>query len=118
MDYERATHLFGTEEWRLVFEARRKGVIGGREAREGYLNLMRWRLENVLGYTQTHPLEIRSLQGRPLYNMIFATDHPAGTGIMSFLYKKAASEIPAMRQAARDRAAGSCVCLSWRSLQT
>jgi hypothetical protein len=38
--------------------------------------------------------------------MIFATDHHAGTSIMSHLYSRASEEIPAMRQAARDEMAG------------
>jgi three-Cys-motif partner protein len=105
-DQKRATLLFGTDQWRRIFEARRDGRISGTEARAGHVNLMRWRLENVLGYAQTHPLEIRNLQGSPIYDMIFATDHPAGTRIMSSLYARAAAEIPAMRQAARDEAAG------------
>jgi hypothetical protein len=67
---------------------------------------MRWRLEKVLGYAQTHPLQIRNLQGGPIYDMIFATDHPAETNIMSHLYSRASEEIPAMRQAARDEMAG------------
>jgi hypothetical protein len=66
---------------------------------------MRWRLENVLGYRWTHPLEIVNLGGTPIYHMIFATDHDAGTRIMTSVYNRAASEIPAMRKAARARRA-------------
>jgi three-Cys-motif partner protein len=105
-DVARATRLFGSDQWRAVFEARRKNSIDGGQARAAYLNLMRWRLEKVLGYAQTHPLEIRNLQGGPIYDMIFATDHHAGTSIMSHLYSRASEEIPAMRQAARDEMAG------------
>ncbi|HEU5002589.1 MAG TPA: three-Cys-motif partner protein TcmP [Actinomycetota bacterium] len=105
-DLARATRLFGSDQWQAIFAARRQGLIEGAQARAGYLNLMRWRLESVLGYAQTHPLEIRNLQGVPIYDMIFATDHSAGTAIMSHLYARAADEIPAMRQATRDQKAG------------
>jgi three-Cys-motif partner protein len=105
-DIARSTRLFGSDQWQAVFEARRKNSIDGGQARAGYLNLMRWRLEKVLGYAQTHPLEIRNLQGGPIYDMIFATDHHAGTNVMSHLYSRASEEIPAMRQAAQDDMAG------------
>ena len=36
------------------------------EAREKYVNLMRWRLESSLGYRFTHPFELRNLRDVPL----------------------------------------------------
>src|SRR4051812_8551309 len=59
-----------------------------------------------IGYSTTHPLELTNTKAGPLYHMVFATDHPAGTKIMSSLYTRASKEIPAMRQEARDRATG------------
>jgi hypothetical protein len=75
------------------------------EAREEYVNLMRWRLQTVLGYVWTHPLEVLNERGGPLYHMIFATDHDAGDRIMRHLYAQAAADFPAMREAARSRRA-------------
>ena len=67
-------------------------------------NLMRWRLENVLGYALTHPLEIPNHEGRPIYTMIQATDSDPGSRIMKSLYQHAAQRFPVMRiQAKRIR---------------
>ena len=96
--------MYGTEQWRSIYEARVDEVIEPSSAREEYVNLMRWRLERELGYKWTHPLEVLNEKGNPIYYMIFATDHDAGTRIMTNLYRKAAEEFPAMRrQALRHR---------------
>jgi hypothetical protein len=58
---------------------------------------MRWRLEKVLGYRVTHSFGMKNTKGRPLYNMIFATDHPAGEKIMNHIYGKAAGAGPQMQ---------------------
>ena len=93
--------MYGCREWREIYHARLEGKIDPSEARDEYINLMRWRLENVLEYRWTHPLEIRNESGSPIYHMIFATDHPAGTQIMSSIYAKAAEEFPAKREETR-----------------
>lgn len=98
---ERVTTMFGTEAWQAIHKARVAERLSPPEARHEYVNLMRWRIENDLGYGWTHALEVFNEAGRPLYDMIFATDHPAGTRIMSHLYDQAAKELPAMRNAAR-----------------
>ena len=105
-DEERATRLFGDVSWRAIYELRLADRLTGADAREEYVNLMRSRLERVLGYRWTHPLELKTTGGIPVYHMIFATDHDAGTRIMEHLYRTAAAEIPAMRKEAADRAAG------------
>ena len=105
-DFERTDRLFGTSRWRAIFEARQAGGIDGADARQEYLNLMRWRLEEVLHYGQTHPLQIRNLNGGVMYDMIFATDHPAGTKIMSYLYNQAMKDMPAEMRRIRDEKAG------------
>src|ERR1041385_770265 len=89
--------------WQVIHELRQRDELSGAEAREEYVNLMRWRLEHVLGYRWTHPLEVKNLRGGPLYHMILATDNQAGTEIISDLYGRAASEIPAMRREIIDR---------------
>ena len=50
MDAARATRLFGDESWRAIHALRRAGRSDGAEAREHFVNLMRWRLERALGY--------------------------------------------------------------------
>lgn len=105
-DEQRATGLFGDDAWRAIYTRRLSGELSGGDAREEYVNLMRWRLERELGYRWTHPLELKNTRGVPLYHMIFATDNEAGTRIMEHVYGKAAASIPAMRQEARDRARG------------
>jgi three-Cys-motif partner protein len=99
-DAHRATRLFGTGGWRAMYEGRREEDIDGATARAGYVNLMRWRLEQALGYEWTHPLEIKNLKGIPICHMILATDNPAGTNIMGDLYTEAARRIPKMREEA------------------
>jgi hypothetical protein len=105
-DEERASRLFGEESWRPIYKRRLAGQLTGADAREEYVNLMRWRLEHVLGYRWTHPLELKTTGGIPLYHMIFATDNEGGTRIMEHIYAAAARSIPAMRKEAADRAVG------------
>lgn len=93
--------LFGTSDWHHIYAARLAGELEPAEARDAYLNLMRWRLEHELGYRWTHPLEVRNERGQIIYHMIFATDHEAGDRIMRSIYAQAAAEFPAMREQAR-----------------
>lgn len=106
VDKDRITGMFGTRAWSAIYDARLSKHLTPGDAREEYLNLMRWRLENELGYEWTHPFEVKSLRGHPLYHLVFATDSPAGNRIMSDLYGRAAAEFPDMRQEAIDRIDG------------
>ena len=102
-DEQAISHVFGTNEWRFIYDMRLNRSLGGQEAREEYLNLMRWRLETVLGYRWTHPLELKNTRGTSLYFMIFATSNEVGHRIMSHLYNTAAKQFPAMQAEARSR---------------
>lgn len=82
----RLTLMYGSEEWKHIRDARRSGLLDPDGARFEYINFMRWRLERVLGYRMTIPLKVVNDRGQPLYTMIFATDHPAGEKIMSWVY--------------------------------
>ena len=104
-DALKLTQMYVTEQWTAIYRARVAGELAPADAREEYVNLMRWRLQEVLGYRWTHPLEIFNERGHSIYHMIFATDHAAGDRIMTSLYNRAANEFPAMRQAARQRRA-------------
>jgi three-Cys-motif partner protein len=108
-DEEKASRLFGSDDWRAIYDARTTGEITPTEAREEYVNLMRWRLEQDLGYRFTHAFELKNTIGSPVYHMIFATDNDAGTRIMAAIYAKTAAQIPAMQQEAKDRKSGQGV---------
>jgi three-Cys-motif partner protein len=99
-DAAKITDMYGTDDWKHIYAARLRDDISAGDAREEYVNLMRYRLEVVLGYRWTHPFEVLNEGGRPIYHMIFATDHEAGTKIMTAIYNKAAQEFPAMRRRA------------------
>lgn len=100
---DRLTAMFGSEEWIPIVQARKKGVIEPVEAKTELLNLMRWRIENVLGYRATHPFTMKNTGGQNLYHMIFVSDHEAGDKIMRHLYGRALGQHEAMRQAALAR---------------
>jgi three-Cys-motif partner protein len=104
-DADKLDRMYGTGQWRAIYQARVSGALEPALAREEYVNLMRWRLQHVLGYKRTHPLEIFNERGHSIYHMIFATDHAAGDRIMTDLYNAAADEFPRMRQEARQRRA-------------
>lgn len=99
---EKINKMYGTESWRNIYEARLNDKIDPTQARNEYLNLMRWRLESILGYKWTLPIEVKNGSGTTIYYMIFATDHEAGDRIMRSIYNRAAGEFPKMRAEARS----------------
>lgn len=96
---------YGTTDWRVIQDARRAGAITAEDYRDEMVNLLRWRLEHVLGYAMTARIPMRMPTRMPIYDMVFATDHWAGNRIMSDLYREAAEREPQMLAEARDRAA-------------
>ena len=100
---QQVTDVFGCDEWRPILRDRKAGVLDPARTRDELTNLMRWRLEKVLGYKFTHSLRLTNLNGVPLYDMIFATDHDVGDKIMSSVYKSAAQKFPKMRSEIRAR---------------
>ncbi|KQC35030.1 hypothetical protein UK82_28615 [Frankia sp. ACN1ag] len=97
------TELFGSEAWRPILAGRRAGHLDPEGARNEFTNLMRWQLEKALGYRFTHTLRMTNRGNSPMYDMIFATDHPAGDEIMKTVYGATARKFPVMRQEARAR---------------
>lgn len=93
----RISAMYGSDEWLDLYDARRRGLLSGEDLRDELLNLMRWRLETELGYRITHSFGMKNTRGAPLYNMVFATDHPAGERIMNHIYERAAEAQPQMR---------------------
>ncbi len=106
-DVDRISGLFGTDSWQAIYEARIANELQPSQARLEYVNLMRWRLEHVLGYRRTHPFEVGNERGHPLYYLIFATDNAAGDRIMTHLYGRARDEVPKMRRDALDQRKGT-----------
>jgi len=93
----RITAMYGSEVWRDAYTARRRGALTGTDLRDELLNLMRWRIEKMLGYRVTHSFGMKNTRGGPVYNMVFATDHDAGERIMNHIYGTAAQAQPHMR---------------------
>lgn len=100
---QQVTNLFGSTQWRPILDGRRSGALDAEHTRDELTNLMRWRLEKMLGYGFTHTLRRTNVNGVPLYDMIFATDHEVGDKIMRSVYRTAAERFPKMRQEARAR---------------
>lgn len=100
---DRLTAMFGSEEWIPIVKARRDGAIDATAMRWELVNLMRWRLETVLGYRSTHQFTMKNTGGQALYHMIFVSDHEVGDRIMKHLYGKALGQHEAMRQDALAR---------------
>ena len=110
---DRITAMYGTDAWRDAWIARRQNFLSGGQLRDHLLNLVRWRLERVLGYRMTHSFDMRNSTGNAIYNLVFATDHTAGERIMNHIYRKAANAQPMMvaeaatrRQQEREEKAG------------
>ena len=98
-----ATSLFGTDAWRLIYDRRERRQLAASDARELYVNLFRFQLENVLAYRWTLTIEMGNQGGAPVYTMVFATDHPAGVRIMSSVYKKAREQAAEYRAEVAER---------------
>ena len=67
--------MFGTLDWRMILAAREDGVLTPAQTRDDLVNLMRWRLVNILGYHWCVPLTVVNTRGRQIFDLLFATDH-------------------------------------------
>lgn len=95
--------LYGDNSWRRVLAARQSNAISPEDFRVEMVNLFRWNLHNVLQYKITARIPMRMPNNIPLYDMVFATDHPVGQKIMTELYKRAADREPDMQREAMAR---------------
>jgi len=93
---ERVDAMFGTPQWREIRQGRLAGLLEPHEFRAELVNLMRWRLENVLGYSTTIALKFPRSDGQGLYTMIFATDSGVGDKIMRHVFKGAGRSLDEM----------------------
>ena len=99
---DRVDSFYGSTDWRRIQRAREARVITPEEYRAEMVNLLRWRLQTDLGYGITERIPMTMLGGQPLYDMVFATDHPVGRKVMTDLYRKAAHREPQMRAEVRQ----------------
>jgi hypothetical protein len=95
------TGMFGSDIWTEALTATRNSRLTGAQFRAELTNLMRWRLEQDLGYKTTLAFEVTNTSGTGIFDMIFATDHPAGAKIMSHLYTAATRRQPVLRRKAQ-----------------
>jgi three-Cys-motif partner protein len=95
------TGMFGTDIWTEALTATRDGRLTGTEFRAELTNLMRWRLEQDLGYKTTLAFKVTNTSGTGIFDMIFATDHSAGAKIMTHLYTTATQRQPVLRRKAQ-----------------
>jgi hypothetical protein len=95
------TRMFGTDIWVEALTANRTGLLTPCQFRDELTNLMRWRLQQDLGYKATLDFQVTNTSGSEIFNMIFATDHWAGEKIMNDLYNSARIKQPALRQRAQ-----------------
>lgn len=91
------TELFGSDAWRPITTARRERRLDPEQTRDELTNLLRWRLEQVLGYRHTHTLRVHNVGGGPVYDLVFATDHNVGDKIMRHVYTSALTRFPQMQ---------------------
>jgi three-Cys-motif partner protein len=84
---EKVARLYGAwGPWETVWKARLDGTITPGEAKRAYLLLYMDRLAD-LGYKHLLARPIKNSRNE-LYVMVFATDHPAGAGIMKWAQEK------------------------------
>ncbi|MDO8942366.1 MAG: three-Cys-motif partner protein TcmP, partial [Desulfobacterales bacterium] len=93
----RVDRMFGTPQWRELWYARRDNALTPEQFRNELVNLMRWRLENELGYATTIPLEFTNTTGHPIYTVIFATSNATGNKIMESVFAKHGVALEKMR---------------------
>jgi three-Cys-motif partner protein len=98
---DQVTGMFGTDIWTEALTATRDGRMTGAQFRAELTNLMRWRLEQDLGYETTLAFKVTNTSGTGIFDMIFATDHPAGARIMTHLYTTAMQRQPTLRRKAQ-----------------
>lgn len=80
---EKMTHVYGTDAWREIYEARLRKEITTDQATTKYVKLYAGRLK-TLGYEHVIDREIRdnAFEGRLRYFLLFATQHDIGVKIM------------------------------------
>lgn len=95
---DQLTNLYGCDDWIAIHQRRRSEEFNPDQTRAEFVNLLRWRLEQALGYRTTHALQLHNVSNQPVYTMVFATDADVGGTIMRDIYDHAlVHEIPILR---------------------
>lgn len=92
-DVKLVDKVYGTKDWIAIYQHRLDGRYSPKVMRAELVNLYRWRLEKTLHYKKTHALEFHD-NNKPLYTIIFATDHDAGDRIMKKVLDNTTYMIP------------------------
>ena len=95
------TRMFGTDIWLEALRPPAADILTGAEFRAELTNLMRWRLEQDLGYKTTLVFQVTNTSGSEIFDMIFATDHWAGEKIMNRSVLRGERRQPGLRQKAQ-----------------
>ena len=76
--------VFGNDDWRAIYERRRRDEISADDARTEYVRLYADQLRHQLKYKTVldRPVRTHGWGGRILYFLLFATDNDAGKRIM------------------------------------
>lgn len=82
---ELVNKVYGTEDWVSIYQRRHNGSLNANCMRKELINLYRSRLETVLQYKKTRAIGIKD-KNKPIYTLIFATDHTVGYRIMEHIY--------------------------------
>ncbi|MBD3783476.1 MAG: three-Cys-motif partner protein TcmP [Micrococcales bacterium] len=90
---QRIDRMYGNRAWREIHEGWKNRLLTGAQRKSELVNLMRWQLEQELGYRYTLPLQVVRDDGNPLYTMIFATDNETGDTIMRSVLTGAAAQM-------------------------
>lgn len=83
---EKLQIALGTDQWKDIYELRRAEKITAVEARQ---RLVAMYCQNIraLGYQYVRHRRIDSARGKPLYYLVYATNHPAGDRIMDHVFR-------------------------------
>ena len=80
-------HFFGRSDWQDIYRRKQTGLLAPAEARRAYVALYEQGLRD-LGYPYVAAREVRDhgVDGRPLYQLLFATESDAGNRIMTDIF--------------------------------
>lgn len=84
---EKLTAMFGTDGWRDIWRAKREAKINKQQAIDRYVELYAEQLRR-LGYAGvlSRLIRTRGKLGKPMYHLVFATEHEAGLRIMEHCF--------------------------------
>jgi three-Cys-motif partner protein len=82
------TRVFGHERWESIRDERKTGLLTADQSRTAYIQMYADGLKTELGYLYVDERQIEKPDRRPMYFLVFASDHPAGRNIMDNRFDK------------------------------